>query len=79
MGRFGKLVCLGTAIAAVVALAGCYGSGEHAATLALSGQMEESKAVARRLLELEPNFHIRPIMGFLSFIVRSWCARLRQG
>jgi ABC-type nitrate/sulfonate/bicarbonate transport system substrate-binding protein len=32
--RFGRLVCLGTAIAAVVALAGCYGSGEHAATLA---------------------------------------------
>jgi hypothetical protein len=30
--------------------------------------MEESKTVARRLLELEPNFHIRPIMGFLSFM-----------
>ena len=38
-------------------------AAEHAATLALSGQMEESKAVGRRLLELEPNFRIRPMIG----------------
>jgi hypothetical protein len=30
--------------------------------------LEESKAVARRLLELQPNFRIRPTMGFLSFM-----------
>jgi adenylate cyclase len=35
----------------------------HAAALALSGRTEESKAVAQRVLELEPNFRVGPIEG----------------
>ena len=52
---------------------------EHAATLALSGRIEESKAVARRLLELEPNFHIRPVMEFLSFMRPEFMRTLTAG
>jgi adenylate cyclase len=32
----------------------------HAAALALAGRVEDSKSVAKRFLELEPNFHIGP-------------------
>ncbi len=32
----------------------------HAAALALAGRMEESKSLARRVLELEPNFRVGP-------------------
>jgi adenylate cyclase len=36
------------------------------ATLAVAGRDEEARSVARRLLELEPNFHVRPFLGFAS-------------
>jgi len=32
----------------------------HAAALALAGRIEDSKSVAKRALELEPNFHVGP-------------------
>ena len=33
----------------------------HAAALALAGRIEESKSVAKRVLELEPNFRVGPL------------------
>jgi adenylate cyclase len=36
------------------------------AILADAGRDEEATSVARRLLELEPNFHVRPFLGFFS-------------
>ena len=33
----------------------------HAAALALAGRSEDAKSVAKRVLELEPNFHVGPM------------------
>ena len=41
---------------------------EHSAALALAGRIDEAKTAARRLLELEPNFRVRPMMEFLVFM-----------
>jgi adenylate cyclase len=38
------------------------------AALAQAGRLDEAKAVARRVLELEPTFRIRPIMQFAVFV-----------
>jgi len=43
---------------------------------------DESKAVARRLFAIRPNFHVRPIMEFMAFMgpqpVRTHSAGLRE-
>jgi adenylate cyclase len=35
----------------------------HAAALALAGRSEDAKSVAKRVLELEPNFHVGPMVA----------------
>jgi len=42
----------------------------QAAALAMAGRIEEAKSVARRLLELEPTFRIKPVTLFLSAFAR---------
>jgi tetratricopeptide (TPR) repeat protein len=42
----------------------------HTAALALAGRIEEAKSSARRVLELEPNFHIGP---WEPLSPGSWC------
>ncbi len=55
---------------------------EQAAALAMAGRIDESKSIARRLLELHPTFRIRSTMEFLSFmrpeLVRALTAGLRE-
>ncbi len=41
----------------------------HAAALALAGRIEESKAVAQRVLELEPNFRFGPFEHIVSGVM----------
>jgi adenylate cyclase len=54
---------------------------EQSATLALAGRLDEAKAAAKRLLELEPNFSSAAIIGFLSFVrpelTDAWTTGLR--
>jgi tetratricopeptide (TPR) repeat protein len=49
--------------------------------LALAGRIDEAKATAKRLLELEPNFSSAAIIGFLSFVrpelTEAWTTGLR--
>ncbi len=42
----------------------------QAAALAMAGRLDEAKSVARRLLELQPSFRVRPYLDFLSAFVR---------
>jgi len=55
---------------------------EQATALALAGRLDEAKAAARRLLELEPNFRSAAIIGFLSFtrpeLIQAWTTGLQQ-
>jgi len=41
----------------------------HAAALALAGRVEEAKTVAKRVLELEPNFRVGPVEPLLPRIM----------
>lgn len=54
---------------------------EQATALALAGRLDEAKAAAKRLLELEPNFSSAAIIGFLSFVrpelTEAWTAGLK--
>jgi adenylate cyclase len=55
----------------------------HAAALALAGRVEESKSVAQRVLELEPNFRLGPAEYFLPGVMlpelwRQLIAGMRQ-
>ena len=38
----------------------------QAAALAMAGRLDEAKSVARRLLELEPSFRVRPLVDYMS-------------
>ncbi len=74
--------------------AGCFARAVHAnprfsvlyvlraSALALAGRIEEAKAVARRLLELDPSFRVRAWMEFAGFllpdILRGVATGLRQ-
>jgi adenylate cyclase len=50
------------------------------AILAEAGRDEEARSVASRLLELEPNFHVRPFLGFMSgFFHKSVAEPLSSG
>jgi TolB-like protein/Tfp pilus assembly protein PilF len=40
----------------------------QASALAMAGRIEEAKVVARRLLELEPGFRVRPFLEFAGFV-----------
>jgi hypothetical protein len=40
----------------------------QASALALAGRIEDAKAVARRVLELEPTFSVRRFMDFTGFM-----------
>jgi tetratricopeptide (TPR) repeat protein len=42
--------------------------GLRASALALAGRIEDAKVAARRLLELEPTFRVRPFMDFAGFV-----------
>src|SRR5439155_6408375 len=54
----------------------------HASSLALADRIEEAKVVARRLLELDPTFRVRPFVEFGGFInpetLTAMAAGLRQ-
>ena len=52
---------------------------EQCVALALAGRLDEAKAAAKRLLELEPNFSSKAIMGFLSFVRPELSAAWAQG
>lgn len=54
-----------------------------AASLARAGRIDESKLIARRLLELEPGFRIQPVVAILGGFanpedVNEFAAGLRQ-
>jgi len=51
----------------------------HAAALALAGRSEEAKAVARRLLELEPTFRLGPFIEFAGFVEKETRDALEEG
>ncbi len=51
----------------------------HASALALAGRGEEAKAVARRLLELEPTFRLPPFLEFSAFVEKETRELLADG